>query len=58
MAVETCVTNLVSPAWSALPSPSKSRLTPSRFFASMAAMSAVDKVDPAVGEEVTWSSEC
>ena len=54
---ETVVTSRVNPAWSALPSPSRSRFTPSRLLASTAPTSALVKVVAAAGFEVKVSSE-
>ena len=56
-APDTWVISAVRPCRSALPSPSKSKLTPSRFFAETAAISAADKRAPALGSEVMESSE-
>ena len=48
---------MVRPAWSPLPSPSKSKFTPSSDLARNSGMSVPDKVAGAVGDDVTASSE-
>ena len=53
----TDVIRLVRPAWSPLPSPSKSKFTPSSDLACSSGMSAPDRVAGAVGDEVSASSE-
>ena len=53
----TDVMRLVRPAWSPLPSPSKSKFTPSSDLACSSGMSAPDRVAGAVGDDVSASSE-
>ncbi len=53
----TAVMRLVSPAWSPLPSPSKSKFTPSSDLACSSGISVADRVAGAVGDEVIASRE-
>ena len=54
-AEDTWVISAVNPRRSPLPSPSKSKFTPSRFLAETAATRAADSRGPAFGSEVMAS---